>query len=66
MFALTMLLLVISMICAPIGLMKFPWEARTFQEMSEEQWVRFWKSTGLVLIPLSLAALAWFGALASF
>lgn len=66
MFDLAMILLVIAMICACVGLMKFPWEAGTFQEMSEEQWVRFRKSTGLVLIPLSLAALAWFGALASF
>lgn len=64
MFALTLLLMAVSMVCIPIGLVKFPWEARTFREMSEEQWGRFWKCLGLTLIPLSLTALCVFGTFA--
>lgn len=65
MFALTMILLVISLICAPIGLMKFPWDARTFREMSPAQRSRFWESTAIIMIPLTLTALSTFGMIAS-
>ena len=34
MTALMILLSIISLICALIGLMKFPWDAKTFREMS--------------------------------
>lgn len=65
MFALTMILLVISLICAPIGLMKFPWGVRTFREMSPAQRSRFWESTAIIMIPLTLTALSTFGMIAS-
>lgn len=35
MFALTMLLLVIAMICVPIGVMKFPWTMRSYASLSQ-------------------------------
>ena len=65
MFALTMILLVVSLICAPIGLMKFPWEAKTFREMSPQQRSRFWEALATAMIPLTLTILSMFGMIAS-
>lgn len=65
MFALTMLLLVISMICAPIGALKFPWTMRSYDSLSSADRSRFWNSLALMLIPLSLTALSIFGTIAS-
>lgn len=65
MFALTMILLVISLIYVPIGLMKFPWDARTFREMSPAQRSRFWEALATVMIPLTLTILSMFGMIAS-
>lgn len=64
MFALTMLLLVISMICVPIGVMKFPWTMRSYASLSFSDRSRFWNSLALMLIPLSLSALSIFGTIA--
>ena len=63
MFALTMLLLVIAMICVPIGVMKFPWTMRSYASLSFSDRSRFWNGLALMLIPLSLAALSVFGML---
>ena len=63
MFVLTMLLLVISMICVPIGVMKFPWAMRNFASLSSSDRSRFWNSLALMLIPLMLTALSVFGML---
>ncbi len=65
MFALTMILLVISLIYVPIGLMKFPWEAKTFREMSPAQRSRFWEALATAMIPLTLTILSMFGMIAS-
>lgn len=65
MFALTMILLVVSLICAPIGLMKFPWGVRTFREMSPSQRSRFWEALATAMIPLTLTILSMFGMIAS-
>lgn len=63
MFALTMLLLVISMICVPIGVMKFPWTMRSYASLSFSDRSRFWNSLALMMIPLTLTALSVFGML---
>lgn len=63
MFALTMLLLVISMICVPIGVMKFPWTMRSYASLSSSDRSRFWNSLALIMIPLTLTALSVFGML---
>lgn len=60
MFALTIILLVISMICVPIGVMKFPWAMRSYASLSSSDRSRFWNSLALMLVPMSLAALSIF------
>ena len=54
MFVLAMLLVVISMICVPIGAMKFPWAMRSYAALSPSDRSRFWNGLALMLIPLSL------------
>ena len=63
MFALTMLLLVIAMICVPIGVMKFPWTMRSYASLSFSARSRFWNGLALMMIPLTLTALSVFGML---
>ena len=63
MFALTMLLLVIAMICVPIGVMKFPWTMRSYASLSFSDRSRFWNGLALMMIPLTLTALPVFGML---
>ena len=63
MFVLAMLLVVISMICVPIGAMKFPWAMRSYAALSSSDRSRFWNGLALMLILLSLAALSVFGML---
>ncbi|WP_308541831.1 hypothetical protein [uncultured Oscillibacter sp.] len=63
MFALTMLLLVIAMICVPIGVMKFPWTMRSYASLSFSDRSRFWNGLALMMIPLTLTALSVFGML---
>lgn len=64
MTALMILLSIISLICALIGLMKFPWDAKTFREMSPADRSHFWNSLALVLIPLLLTAICVWGTFA--
>lgn len=63
MFALTMLLLVIAMICVPIGVMKFPWTMRSYASLSFSDRSCFWNGLALMMIPLTLTALSVFGML---
>lgn len=63
MFALTMLLLVIAMICVPIGVMKFPWTMRSYASLSFSDRSRFWNGLALMMIPLTLTVLSVFGML---
>ena len=63
MFALTMLLLVIAMICVPIGVMKFPWTMRSYASLSFSDRSRFWNGLALMMIPLTLTARSVFGML---
>ena len=63
MFALTMLLLVIAMICVPIGVMKFPWTMRSYASLSFSDRSRFWNGLALMMIPPTLTALSVFGML---
>ena len=63
MFALTMLLLVIAMICVPIGVMKFPWTMGSYASLSFSDRSRFWNGLALMMIPLTLTALSVFGML---
>ena len=63
MFALTMLLLVIAMICVPIGVMKFPWTMRSYASLSFSDRSRFWNGLALMMSPLTLTALSVFGML---
>ena len=63
MFALTILLLVIAMICVPIGVMKFPWTMRSYASLSFSDRSRFWNGLALMMIPLTLTALSVFGML---
>ena len=63
MFALTMLLLVIAMICVPIGVMKFPWTMRSYASLSFSDRSRFWNGLALMMMPLTLTALSVFGML---
>lgn len=65
MVALVLMLTVATMACTILGVMKFPWEARTFREMSPQQRVRLKESMALIFIPLTFFALFFFGLFAS-
>lgn len=60
-----MILLVVSLVYTPIGLMMFPWEAKAFREMSPQQRSRFREALTTAMIPLTLTILSMFGMIAS-